>query len=74
MSPHSKHNAIDVWLMNEIDSGKHKGLVWLDEKKETFSIPWVHASRRQWTVESDASLYMSWAKYKKRYKEGTIQC
>ena len=70
MAPHNKNNAIDVWLMNEINSGKHKGLMWLDEKKQTFSIPWVHASRRQWKIENDASLYMSWAKYKRRYKEG----
>ena len=71
MSPRSKNNAIDVWLKKEIDSGKHKGLKWIGKKKQIFSIPWVHASRRQWRIECDASLYKSWAMYKNRYKEGT---
>ena len=71
MPPRNKSNAIDKWLKNEIESGSHIGLEWIDDKKQTFRIPWMHASRRQWDVENDASLYKSWAKFKKRYKKGT---
>lgn len=69
--PHrSKNSAIDEWLKKEIKSGKHKGLSWVDERRQIFRIPWVHASRRQYQINNDASLYKSWAKFKKRYKEG----
>ena len=70
MSPRNKNNAIDVWLKKEIESGKHKGLRWIDQNKQKFVIPWMHASRRQWQIENDATLYKSWAKCKNRYKEG----
>ena len=71
MSTRKKNSAIDVWLKKEIDNGEHKNLRWIDEKEGIFSIPWVHASRRQWNIDDDASLYKSWEKYKGRYKEGT---
>ena len=69
MSPRKNKKAIDVWLENEIDSGNHKGLRWIDKKKGTFLIPWMHGSRRQWHID-DVSLFKSWEEYKNRHTEG----
>ena len=39
------------WLIRQIDSGEHPGLAWLNDEKTLFRIPWMHRSKREWTLE-----------------------
>ena len=61
--------GLPEWLTQEIDSGQHKGVKWLDKDQRIFQVPWKHASRNGW-VDQDVSLFKSWALYTNRYREG----
>ena len=56
------------WLEKQINSGKYEGVEWLDQDKQVFKIPWVHAKKHHFCLERDAALPRDWAKYKDRYK------
>uniref|UniRef100_UPI00398E7E81 interferon regulatory factor 8 n=1 Tax=Pristiophorus japonicus TaxID=55135 RepID=UPI00398E7E81 len=58
------------WLIDQIDSDQYPGLVWDDEQKVTFRIPWKHAGKQDYNQEVDASIFKAWAVFKGKYKEG----
>uniref|UniRef100_A0A3Q3DMF5 IRF tryptophan pentad repeat domain-containing protein n=1 Tax=Hippocampus comes TaxID=109280 RepID=A0A3Q3DMF5_HIPCM len=39
----SKWNALRQWLIEQVDCGKYAGLVWENDEKSIFRIPWKHA-------------------------------
>ena len=47
------------WLMRMINSGKFSGLVWLDQEKKIFKVPWKHLKGKN--QERDAALFREWA-------------
>ncbi|XP_026870674.2 interferon regulatory factor 2a isoform X2 [Electrophorus electricus] len=58
------------WLEEQINSGKIKGLHWVDEKDKIFQIPWMHAARHGWDLDKDAPLFMNWAIHTGKYHPG----
>ena len=61
--------CLPSWLKEQINSGRYRGLEWIDRRKMTFSIPWKHASRNEWNHD-DAKIFKAWATYTGLYKEG----
>ena len=45
------------WLIDQIDSSKYPGLVWENEEKSIFRIPWKHAGKQDYNREEDAALF-----------------
>lgn len=58
------------WLIDQIDSGKYPGLVWENEEKSVFRIPWKHAGKQDYNREEDAALFKAWALFKGKFREG----
>ncbi|KAM4552616.1 interferon regulatory factor 4a isoform 1-T2 [Odontesthes bonariensis] len=58
------------WLIDQIDSGRYPGLVWENDEKTIFRIPWKHAGKQDYNREEDAALFKAWAMFKGKYKEG----
>ena len=56
------------WLINQINSGKFRGLEWLDEEKTVFRVPWIHAKKRDYDEERDSALFKEWAMHTGKYK------
>lgn len=45
------------WLIDQIDSRRYPGLVWENEEKTIFRIPWKHAGKQDYNREEDAALF-----------------
>uniref|UniRef100_A0A2I4CWA0 Interferon regulatory factor 4a n=1 Tax=Austrofundulus limnaeus TaxID=52670 RepID=A0A2I4CWA0_AUSLI len=58
------------WLIEQIDSRRYPGLVWENDEKSIFRIPWKHAGKQDYNREEDAALFKAWALFKGKYKEG----
>ncbi|XP_068186945.1 interferon regulatory factor 1b [Antennarius striatus] len=58
------------WLEQMIDSNTISGLTWVDKDKRMFSIPWKHAARHGWELDTDASLFKAWAIHTGKYIKG----
>ncbi|CAL8366709.1 unnamed protein product [Boreogadus saida] len=58
------------WLIDQIDSKGYLGLVWENEEKSIFRIPWKHAGKQDYNRDEDAALFKAWALFKGKYKEG----
>uniref|UniRef100_A0A1A7WQH6 Interferon regulatory factor 4a n=3 Tax=Iconisemion striatum TaxID=60296 RepID=A0A1A7WQH6_9TELE len=58
------------WLIDQIDSRRYPGLVWENDEKSIFRIPWKHAGKQDYNREEDAALFKAWAMFKGKYKEG----
>ncbi|KAJ4936616.1 hypothetical protein JOQ06_001205 [Pogonophryne albipinna] len=58
------------WLIDQIDSRLYGGLVWENEEKSIFRIPWKHAGKQDYNRDEDAALFKAWALFKGKYKEG----
>ncbi|CAH2324105.1 interferon regulatory factor 8 [Pelobates cultripes] len=58
------------WLIEQIDSGYYSGLVWENDEKSLFRIPWKHAGKQDYNQEVDASIFKAWAVFKGKFKEG----
>ncbi|KAK5860038.1 hypothetical protein PBY51_021546 [Eleginops maclovinus] len=58
------------WLIDQIDSRLYAGLVWENEEKSIFRIPWKHAGKQDYNRDEDAALFKAWALFKGKYKEG----
>ncbi|XP_018124943.1 interferon regulatory factor 4-like [Xenopus laevis] len=58
------------WLIDQIDSGKYPGLVWENEERSIFRIPWKHAGKQDYNREEDAALFKAWALFKGKFREG----
>ncbi|KAE8597754.1 hypothetical protein XENTR_v10016592 [Xenopus tropicalis] len=71
MTPLSCGNGkLRQWLIDQIDSGKYPGLVWENEERSIFRIPWKHAGKQDYNREEDAALFKAWALFKGKYREG----
>ncbi|XP_034039585.1 interferon regulatory factor 4a [Thalassophryne amazonica] len=58
------------WLIDQIDSRRYPGLVWENDEKTIFRIPWKHAGKQDYNREEDAALFKAWAVFKGKHKEG----
>ncbi|XP_008114520.2 interferon regulatory factor 4 isoform X1 [Anolis carolinensis] len=58
------------WLIEQIDSSKYPGLVWENDEKSIFRIPWKHAGKQDYNREEDAALFKAWALFKGKFREG----
>ncbi|XP_061588360.1 interferon regulatory factor 4a [Cololabis saira] len=58
------------WLIDQIDSKNYSGLVWENDERTIFRIPWKHAGKQDYNREEDAALFKAWALFKGKYKEG----
>lgn len=45
------------WLIDQIDSRRYPGLVWENDEKTIFRIPWKHAGKQDYNREEDAALF-----------------
>lgn len=45
------------WLIEQVDCGKYPGLVWENEEKSIFRIPWKHAGKQDYNRDEDAALF-----------------
>ncbi|XP_053496144.1 interferon regulatory factor 9 [Ictalurus furcatus] len=52
------------WLVDQVSSGKYSGLVWEDEEKTMFRIPWKHAAKHDFRSDEDAAIFKAWAEFK----------
>ncbi|KAM4703931.1 interferon regulatory factor 3 [Rhinophrynus dorsalis] len=48
------------WLISQINSKKYPGLVWLNEERTLFCIPWKHGLRQD-RCEDDVKIFEAWA-------------
>ncbi|XP_075045446.1 interferon regulatory factor 8 [Mixophyes fleayi] len=58
------------WLIEQIDSSLYPGLVWENDQKSLFRIPWKHAGKQDYNQAVDASIFKAWALFKGKFKEG----
>ncbi|XP_020844889.1 interferon regulatory factor 8 isoform X2 [Phascolarctos cinereus] len=58
------------WLIEQTDSNMYPGLIWENEEKSMFRIPWKHAGKQDYNQEVDASIFKAWAVFKGKFKEG----
>ncbi|KAM4833929.1 interferon regulatory factor 8 [Thomomys bottae] len=58
------------WLIEQIDSSMYPGLIWENDEKSMFRIPWKHAGKQDYNQEVDASIFKAWAVFKGKFKEG----
>lgn len=45
------------WLIEQIDSSMYPGLIWENDEKTMFRIPWKHAGKQDYNQEVDASIF-----------------
>lgn len=45
------------WLIEQIDSSMYPGLIWENDEKSMFRIPWKHAGKQDYNQEVDASIF-----------------
>lgn len=45
------------WLIDQIDSRRYPGLVWENDERTIFRIPWKHAGKQDYNREEDAALF-----------------
>jgi len=69
LNPNLFRLSLPEWLKEQVSSGVHKSVYWIDEKEKVFHVPWKHASRNGWE-DGDVSLFKAWAIYTNRYREG----
>ncbi|ROI33818.1 Interferon regulatory factor 4 [Anabarilius grahami] len=70
MTGSSGNGKLRQWLIEQVDTGKYPGLVWENEEKSIFRIPWKHAGKQDYNREEDAALFKAWALFKGKYREG----
>ncbi|XP_054856143.1 interferon regulatory factor 8 [Eublepharis macularius] len=70
MSDRNGGRRLRQWLIEQIDSGMYPGLIWENEEKTMFRIPWKHAGKQDYNQEVDASIFKAWAVFKGKFKEG----
>ncbi|XP_072567316.1 interferon regulatory factor 4-like [Paramormyrops kingsleyae] len=70
MSVSCGNGKLRQWLIDQIDSGKYPGLVWENDDKTIFRIPWKHAGKQDYNRDEDAALFKAWALFKGKFREG----
>ncbi|KAJ7986361.1 hypothetical protein DPEC_G00339120 [Dallia pectoralis] len=58
------------WLIEQVDTGKYPGLIWENDDKSIFRIPWKHAGKQDYNRDEDAALFKAWALFKGKFREG----
>ncbi|CAG5896076.1 unnamed protein product [Menidia menidia] len=58
------------WIVEQVDSGKYPGVVWDDEAKTMFRIPWKHAGKQDFRKDEDAAIFKAWAEFKGKLTDG----
>lgn len=58
------------WIVAQVSSGKYPGVVWDDEAKTMFRIPWKHAGKHDFREDEDAALFKAWAEFKGKLADG----
>lgn len=58
------------WIVEQVSSGKYPGLVWDDDAKTMFRIPWKHAGKQDFRKDEDAAIFKAWAEFKGKLTEG----
>lgn len=53
----SGNGKLRQWLIDQVDSGEYPGLVWENDEKSIFRIPWKHAGKQDYNREEDAALF-----------------
>lgn len=53
----SGNGKLRQWLIDQVDTGKYPGLVWENEEKSVFRIPWKHAGKQDYNRDEDAALF-----------------
>ncbi|XP_056132623.1 interferon regulatory factor 4-like [Lampris incognitus] len=66
----SGNGKLRQWLIEQVDCGKYAGLVWEDDDKTIFRIPWKHAGKQDYNRDEDAALFKAWALFKGKFREG----
>lgn len=57
LSVHCGNGKLRQWLIDQIDSRSYPGLVWENDEKTIFRIPWKHAGKQDYNREEDAALF-----------------
>lgn len=57
MSVSCGNGKLRQWLIDQIDSGEYQGLVWENDEKTIFRIPWKHAGKQDYNRDEDAALF-----------------
>ncbi|XP_071369097.1 interferon regulatory factor 9 isoform X1 [Centroberyx affinis] len=58
------------WMVEQVSSGKYPGLVWDDDAKTMFRIPWKHAGKQDFRSDEDAAIFKAWAEFKGKLPDG----
>ncbi|KAM9849314.1 interferon regulatory factor 4-like [Aulostomus maculatus] len=66
----SGNGKLRQWLIDQVDCGKYPGLVWENDDKTIFRIPWKHAGKQDYNRDEDAALFKAWALFKGKFREG----
>ncbi|XP_075695080.1 interferon regulatory factor 3-like [Rhinoderma darwinii] len=56
----SQKPRIVPWLINQINSQKYPGLIWINKEQTQFRIPWKHGLRQD-RSEDDVKIFEAWA-------------
>ncbi|XP_041669770.1 interferon regulatory factor 9 [Cheilinus undulatus] len=59
-----------TWIVEQVSSGKYPGLMWDDEAKTMFRIPWKHAGKQDFRKDEDAAIFKAWAEFKGKLRDG----
>ena len=51
------------WLETQLSAVTVPGLHWLNQERNLARIPWLHASRTSYHMDTDSCLFMLWAKH-----------
>ncbi|XP_034416010.1 interferon regulatory factor 9 isoform X2 [Cyclopterus lumpus] len=52
------------WIVEQVSGGKYAGVVWDDDSKTMFRIPWKHAGKQDFRQDEDAAIFKAWAEFK----------
>uniref|UniRef100_A0A3Q3KFZ6 IRF tryptophan pentad repeat domain-containing protein n=1 Tax=Monopterus albus TaxID=43700 RepID=A0A3Q3KFZ6_MONAL len=66
----SGNGKLRQWLIDQVDCGKYPGLVWENDERTIFRIPWKHAGKQDYNRDEDAALFKAWALFKGKFREG----
>lgn len=53
-----------AWMVEQVNSGRYPGVVWDDDSKTMFRIPWKHAGKQDFRKDEDAAIFKAWAAFK----------
>ncbi|XP_059182673.1 interferon regulatory factor 9 [Centropristis striata] len=60
------------WIVEQVSSGKFAGVMWDDDAKTMFRIPWKHAGKQDFRKDEDAAIFKAWAEFKGKLRDGDL--